>query len=338
MPAQDDPSLMMINANNVGFGTVRLDPAADAGDYLNHLALTPAQMPSVYYGSPLNNNSVRLRPLHEHGFVATTAGTRLYFAVAGLLGDMQNPRNALSTSWEAVTDPVYKSKYYVYVRLGVSGNDFAQTLAALQNAAQLITTDELVNANAANNVTGLTRVVYVTAGDLAGTFWAFKRSGWKSDFIGRSDVNKRYRPLCLMDFPIGAMQVAAAQATGANFGNALALIPDDRANVHVGHSLIDANNLRAYYQAQVYPSPAGNVAGNTIWTNFSRLGTFLQRASNPGLHGVAVTGPIIRAGQQYYPRDYFRSFPVYDRNLPSVQVTANQAGTMAAMINGFVNA
>jgi hypothetical protein len=141
-----------------------------------------------------------------------------------------------------------------------------------------------------------------------------------------------------MDFPIGAMQVASAQATGANFGNALALKPDDRVNVHVGHSLIDANNLRAYYQAQVYPSPAGNVAGNTIWTNFGRLGTFIQRASYPGLHGVAVTGPIIRAGQQYYPRDYFRSFPVYDRNLPSIQVTANQAGTMAAMISGFVNA
>lgn len=337
MPAQDDPSLMMINANNAGFGTVRLDPAADAGDYLNHLALTPAQMPSVYYGGLLNNTSLRLRPLHEHGFVATTAGTRLYFAVAGLLGDMQNPRNALSTSWEAVADPVYKSKYYVYVRLGVSGTDFAQTLAALQNAAQLITTDELVNANAASNVTGLTRVVYVTAGALAGTFWAFKRSGWKSAFFG-SDVNKRYRPLCLMDFPIAANQVATAQETGADYGHALALIPNDRANVHVGHSLIDVNNLRAYYQAQVYPSPAGNVGGDTIWTNFTRLGTYQQRASYPGLHGVAVTGPMIQAGDQYYPRDYFRSFPVYNRNLASLQVTANQAGVIAAMINGFVAA
>ncbi|WP_430513248.1 hypothetical protein [Pannonibacter phragmitetus] len=338
MPPQDDASLMMINANNTGFGTVRLDPQADEGNYLNHLALTPQQMPSVYYGSPINNNTLRLRPLHEHGFVGTTAGTRLYFAVAGLLDEMHDPRNALSTSWEAVTDPIYKSKYYVYVRLGVSGANFAQTLAALQNTADLMSTDELVNANAASNVTGPTRVVYVTGGDLAGTFWAFKRSGWKSDIFGRSDLNKRYRPLCLMDFPIGGAQVGAAQATGPNFGNALALIPDDRANVHVGHSLIDANNLRAYYQAQVYPSPAGNVDGDTIWTNFNRLGSFIQRASYPGLHGVAVTGPVIRAGSQYYPRDYFRSFPAYDRNLPSTQVTANQAGTIAAMINGFVGA
>lgn len=336
MPPQDDVSLMLINRHNVGFGTVRLDPQADGGNYADHLELMPQQMPSIYYGSPINNDTLRLRPLHEHGFAVTTASTRLYFAVAGLLEEMQNPRNALSTSWEAVADPIYKSKYYVYVRLGVSGADFAQTLAALKNAAQLITTDELVNANAASNVTGLTRVVYVTAGELAGTFWAFKRSGWKSAIFG-SDVNKRYRPLCLMDFPIGAMQVAAAQATGANFGNALALIPNDRANVHVGHSLIDSNNLRAYYQVQDYPSPAGNVAGNTIWTNFDRLGSFIQRASYPGLHGVAVTGPVIRSGDQYYPRDYFCSFPVYSRNLTYIQVTAKQAGTIAAMIDGFVN-
>ncbi len=338
MPAQDDPSLMMINEGNVGFGTVRLNPAADAGNYLDQLALAPQQMPSIYYGSPLNNNTLRLRPLHEHGFVGTTAATRLYFAVAGLLEEMHDPRNALSTNWEMVTDPVYKSKYYVYVRLGVSGANFAQTLAKLQNAAVLMTTEELVNANAASNVTGLTRVVYITDGALAGTFWAFKRSGWKSDFLGRSDLNKRYRPLCLMDFPIGAGQVVAAQDEGPNFGNALALIPDDQASVHVGHSLIDGNNLRAYYRANVYPSPAGNVDGGTIWTNFDRLGSFIQRASYPGLHGVAVTGPVIRAGNQYYPRDYFRSFPVYDRTLTSIQVSANQAGTIAAMINGFVNA
>jgi hypothetical protein len=338
MPAQNDPSLIMINEGNVGFGTVRLDPAADARNYLNELVLLPKQMPSVYYGSPLNNKTLRLRPLHEEGFVGTAAETRLYFAVAGLLDEMHNPRNALSKNWEMVTDPVYKSKYYVYVRLGVSGADFAQTLLKLQSAAVPMTTGQLVDANRASNVTGLTRVVYITDGDLAGTFWAFKRSGWKSDFFGRSDLNKRYRPLCLMDFPIRGGQVVAAQAAGPDFGNALALIPDDRA-VHMGHSLIDAGNLKAYYQAQTYLNLAdGDVAGRTVWTNLNLLGSFIQRASYPGVDGVAVTGPVIRAAEQYYPRVYFRSFPKYNPSLSSNDVTKSQVRTIATMIDGFVNA
>ncbi|NBN64485.1 hypothetical protein GWI72_12130 [Microvirga tunisiensis] len=337
MPAQDDPSLSMINVNNAGFGTLRLDPAAEAGNYRDHLLPALSQMPSVYYGTALATLSVRLRPLHEHGFVATGASTRLYFAVAGMLDDMQNPRTALSTSWENVGGPVMKSRYYVYARLGVSGGDVLTSVAALQAGAEQVSTAELVAANGASNVSGPTRVAYVTDGALAGTFWAFKHAGWRSSILPDA-VNRRYRPLCLMDFRIDPAQVGAARADGADFGATLALVPAARNQVHLGHGLIDVQNLRAFYQGQTYASPVGNVAGNTIWTNFNRLGTYQQRASYQGFDGVAVTGPLMRGGEQYFPLGYFRTFPVLAAGLPANEIAQRQCGVVAAMINGFVNA
>ncbi|WP_122519385.1 hypothetical protein [Pannonibacter phragmitetus] len=332
MPQQTDATLQMIDANNAGFGTVRLDPRAESSNYEDHLVLQGTQLPSTYYGLAGSDNTTRFRPLHQAGFLATTARTRVYFAVAGMINQITNPRTALSSSLQQVQGPVYKSKYYVFVRLGVSLADFQATIAAMIANAQAITTGDLVDINGRSQATGPTGLYYVNAGALEGTFWARKNAGWESSFFP-SKINKRLRPLCLMDFRIQPNQVAAAQGTGAAYAASIALVPTARNQVHTGHTLMTPAALANWYAGQNFASLAGNVAGATIWNKYDWLGQYQQNASF-ATNNYDVAGPRIASGSEYYAREFFNLFPVTN---PNANAKTAQSQSIVSMIDGFVN-
>ncbi|GAA0778914.1 hypothetical protein E1180_19380 [Roseibium denhamense] len=339
MPVQTDPTLQLINPNNAGFGTVRLLDAAYTSDFRYNLGLKPLQMPSVYYAenSGLSDMSSRFRPLHEHGFLSVIGNFRLYFAVAGL--QMENPRNALTTNLEQVGGDVYKSKYYVFVKLGINYTDFQAALTSMRNQAANMSTAQLIAANAGKNVTGPTGIVYINAGALQGTFWAHKNSGWEFSIFS-SDVNKLYRPMSLMDFPIAPGDAATARLSSGRYGESLQLIPTSRRQVHHGHSIIDPANLAAYYAAQAYPDGAGGgatIAGATVWNNFQRLGNYRQYIALASNNALSAQRTEIVPGNEYYERDMFkRSYP-YRQRLTSDAATALQTSAVANMVSGFVN-
>ncbi|MTI00629.1 hypothetical protein [Roseibium sp. RKSG952] len=337
MPVQTDPTLQLIQPGNVGFGTVRLVNGAYSTNFQYNLSLLPLQMPSGYFAenTGFSDMSSRLRPLHEHGFVSVVGNFKLYFAVAGL--PMNNPRSALTTNLELVGGNVYKSKYYVFAKLGVNYTDFQAALAAMHNQATMLTTDQLRAANGNQSAGGPTGIVYITAGDLQGTYWARKNSGWEFS-VFPSDVNGIYRPMSLMDFSIAPNQVATARLSGNQYAQSLQLIPTESNRVHSGHSIIDPANLAAYYGAQAYPNGAGgNIAGGTVWANLSRLGNYKQYiglASN----GAVAPGPTeIMAGQEYYSQDMFRYVYPYRQQLSSADAKTAQTAAIANMINAFVN-
>ncbi|SUA99853.1 Uncharacterised protein [Pannonibacter phragmitetus] len=332
MPAQNDATLQMINANNAGFGTMRFDPRADSGNYQDHLVMQGNQLPSVYYGLAGSDDTTRFRPLHRAGFLATTARTRVYFAVAGMINQITNPRTALSSSLQQVQGPVYKSKYYVFVRLGVNLVDFQASIAAMIANAQAITTDDLVDMNARSQATGPTGLYYVNAGALTGTFWARKHAGWESSFFP-SNVNKRLRPLCLMDFRIQPNQVVTAQGTGAAYAASIALVPTARNQVHTGHTLITPGALANWYAAQNFASLGAPVPGATIWNKYDWLGQYQQNASF-ATNNYDITGPQIASGNEYYARDFFNLFPVTN---PNANAGTAQSQSIVSMIDGFVN-
>lgn len=332
MPAQTDTTLQMINANNAGFGTVRLDPRTEESNYRDHLTLQGTQLPSTYYGLAGSDNTTRFRPLHRSGFLATTARTRVYFAVAGMIDQISNPRAALSSGLQQVQGPVYKSKNFVFVRLGVSLADFQASIAAMIANATAITTDDLVDLNARSQATGPTGLYYVNAGSLSGTFWARKNAGWEKSLLP-SNMNKRLRPLCLMDFRIPANQVATAQGTGAAYAGSIALVPTSRNQVHTGHTLITPAALANWYAAQNFISLAGNVAGATVWTKYDWLGQYQQTASF-ATNNYAINGPQIASGNEYYAREFFRQFPLVNVNAGA---STAQSQSIVSMINGFVN-
>ncbi|MDD7911356.1 hypothetical protein PUV47_15605 [Pseudovibrio exalbescens] len=335
MPVQNNASLQIINVNNIGFGTIRLQPQAYVSQFRYNLEFEDGQLPSIYFAAnpTVSNYSMRLRPLHEHGFCPTNGGTRMYFAVAGL--QMENPRNALSTNLEQVTGSIYKSKYYVFIKLGVSQTDFIAAIAALQTSSTQMSTQELQEANAAKNVTGATRTVYVNEGTLAGTFWAHKHSGWESGLMG-SSANKLYRPMELMDFSIQGGDVAQAQGVGDQYANSLNLIPTDSANVHSGHSLIDPEKLRAYYIAQADPAGTGNITGTEIWNNLFRLGQYQQFHSLYANNGQVSRTEIV-PGSQTFPLSMFRYYPSYNRNIDTATMSTTQRQYICSLIGGFVN-
>lgn len=332
MPVQNDATLQMINANNAGFGTVRLDPRAETGNYQDHLAIQAGQLPSVYYGLAGSDNTTRFRPLHRSGLLATTARTRLYFAVAGMIGQITNPRAALTTNMQHVCGPVYTSRFYVFVRLGVTLTDFQTSLQAMQTVAQTISTDDLQDMNVTAQASGGTGVYYVNSGALAGTFWAHKDTGWETSILP-SAVNNRLRPLCLMDFRIQPSQVAVAQGTGPAYPASLALAPDTRGRVHTGHTLIAPGALANWYAAQSFASLGAPVPGATIWNKYDWLGQYQQTASF-ATNNYAITGPQIASGNEYYARDFFNLFPVTN---PNADAATAQSQSIVSMIDGFVN-
>lgn len=335
MPVQNNASLQIINQNNIGFGTIRLQQEAYASNYRYNLNFAAGQLPSIYLGQDpaISNDTVRLRPLHAHGFLATTGATRLYFAVAGL--PMENPHNALTTRLEHVVGPIYKSRYYVFVRLGVTRSDFNQVITDLINDSRHMTTAQLQAANAAKNVREPTHTVYVNQGDLSGTFWGFKHAGWEHSFFG-SNVNNLYRPLNLMDFPIQGGEVGTAQGIGNQYRASLDLIPRDRRRVHSGHSLIDGNGLQAYYAAQPDPSGVNVITGQQLWDRLFRLGQYRQ-FFGAETNGVQIQQREILPGGQVFPQSLFRYFPTYNNNRPVPQILARQREYICRLIAGFVN-
>ncbi len=298
MPATD-PTLNLITANNRCFGTIRYDAEAAQSDYNQELNFSAGQLPSTYFADDTADSywSCRLRPLHEAGFAVTERSCRLYFAVAGLPSTAL--RSDLKYNTEQVEGVIYKSKYYVFVRLGVTHGTINNTLTDLTAEAQTLSTDQLRNANLNKNVSGPTRVVYVNEGELTGTFWAHKHSGWGSGF-GRRAYEGMYRPLELRDFRIDANQVAQAQATGNGYRNSLNLIPDDYHRIHPGHALILTTALADYYEHNV-PTVNG-VTGTTIWDNLLNLSA-RDQIYDPGqtINGVSVAQYQMIAGEEYFP-------------------------------------
>lgn len=320
MPATD-PTLNMITANNRSFGTIRFDEQAAQTDYNQGLNFAAGQLPSSYFADSAvgSSYSCRLRPLHEAGFVVTQRSTRLYLAVAGL--PSTTLKSDLRNNTEQVSGVVYKSKYYVFVKLGVMHGTINNTLTALVNGAQTISTAQLQNANLNKNVRGPTRVVYINQGALQGTFWAHKHAGWGTGF-GRGSYDGMYRPLQLKDFRIAANHVAQAEAVGNGYRASLNLIPDDYRRIHSGHALMDVAALGNFYTNAV-PTVNG-ITGATIWNNLMRLSARDQIFdTGQTVNGVNVAPYPIMSGEEYF-------------SLREMHGSEHQKQTIYNMINAFL--
>ncbi|WP_310621133.1 hypothetical protein [Flexibacterium corallicola] len=338
MAVQNNAELRIIQVGNIGFGTIRLENDASSTGYRYGLDLKPNQFPSIYYSTlpTTGHTSVRLRPLHKYGFCSGNAETRLYFAVAGL--SMNDPREALTYNLQNVTGRIYESKYYVFSKLGVDQQDINYSMADLQTSSTKMSTDELKNANAAKNVTGNTRVVYITSGELSGTFWAYLRTGWESNYFGGSSVNSLYRPMCLMDFSIQANDVNTAKGYDGNFRASLNLVPQTKytQGFHTGHNLIDPNHLKAYYEGQNDPGGNHGINGTTFWANLHRLGLYRQ-FYNIASNATAIDQNEILPGAQLISEFMLYYYPEYAPRANSNTVKALQRSMICNMIGGFVN-
>lgn len=336
MPVQDNASLRIIQPDNACFGTMRFTEACTSTNFRYNLAFQDGQLPSIYCADdPGNSNqSLRLRPYHKHGFNPVGGYTRFYWAVAGLTAEIDDPRNALSTDMEQLCGPVYQSRYYVFVRLGVDRTHLQASLQALSAAVPAISTQQLIDRNAAREAPDGTGAVYINAGALAGTFWAVKSPVW-TNTIGQADRNNLYRPFTLLDFKIDDGAVATAQ--GEDMAAAVALVPEDRADVHRGHGLITADGLHAYYGSQTYSNgQGGTIPGAVIWTNLFRLGAYKQYiglASN----GAVTLPSEIQPRQGVYRQDMFKYFPYYTRNRDDDARAELQLAAICNMINNFVD-
>ena len=336
MPVQNNAGMQIIRETNACFGTMRFVNGASASNYRYNLSLQPGQLPSVYYANDPNvsNDTLRLRPLHQNGFAVGAAGTRLYFAIAGL--PMVNPRNALSTNLNQVTGEIYESQYYVFVKLGVDKTHIRNALTDLITNAEQITTQQLRTANGNQNVNGNTRVARITDGELAGTFWGYRSGGWGA---GPSAYDGKYLPMNLLDFAVGGGQINQAQGTGGNYANSLNVVPQNVNQVHTGHSMIYVNQLRDYYYDQNNPGGAGsNVTGQQVWDNFSLLGQYRQYTGLVS-NGTGLVTTEILPLRRFYPTDMFNYFPTYDpfNAVPLVAKQASQRLVTCEMIGAFVN-
>ncbi|MEP3048522.1 MAG: hypothetical protein ABJL55_14390 [Roseibium sp.] len=336
MPVQDNASLRMIQQANACFGTMRFTEACEDTFYRYNLAFKNGQLPSIYCAdNPDNSNqSLRLRPYHNHGFNAVGGATRLYWAVAGLTGEIDNPRTALSTEMEQVCGPVYQSRYYVFVRLGVDRNVIQQSLQALIASVPNITTQQLVDLNAAQEAVAGTIAVFINEGALSGTYWAIKNPVWTNALDGGAR-NNLYRPMTLVDFRLPDDDVDTAQ--GDDMAAAVQLMPENRDRVHRGHGLITVDGLQTYYGTQNYPNgQGGQIPGGNIWTNLFRLGAYKQYfglASN-GVPGITAE---IQPRQGIYRRNMFEYFPYYDHDRDDDTKAQLQLAAICNMINNFVD-
>ncbi|MBO6755198.1 MAG: hypothetical protein JJ902_02650 [Roseibium sp.] len=335
MADQTNASLKIIQAANACFGTMRFVDACEATHFQYNIMFSNGQLPSIYCADDpaQSDNSVRLRPRHKDGFCAIGAQTRLYFAVAGLTGQIQNLETALSTDMALVGGPVYQSRYYVFVRLGVDRDTIQGNLGGLIHQATAVTTQQLIDLNAAREDPPATQVLYVNQGALLGTFWVSKLPYWTTP--ADAAPNRLYRPLDLIDFEIEAEQVPVAQ--GDDMAAVLDLVPEDDEDIHYGHSLITGPGLQAYYGAQNYDNGrGGTIPGATIWANLFRLGAFKQY-HGLSANGVAGAATEILPDAEIYSLDMFDFYPDYSEDRDDDAKAALQLPAICNMISNFVD-
>lgn len=286
MTAQTNPKLSIIEEDNIGFGTIRLN--------VNNpqIAFAAMQLPSMYYGQRSSYLTTRYRPFHEHGFTITNAGTRIYAAAAGPripLGRNDVPINDHNVNgWNGY---LHRTDDWLMFVLGVSLEDFRAQLTGIINKATKWTTETFLASNPAANAPS-SSVIYITSGALMGTFWGVKYGGWTDG------APYRYYPFFVRDYRIDAARIpyiynAMGQLNQAALYNEFM---NGRANVaprgyHRGHVLCTLDGLKKFYsentvdvQTKLQRNPAvPDIATKNLFTRLQAIGLRVQTVNYPAM-------------------------------------------------------
>ncbi|MFN4168977.1 MAG: hypothetical protein ACK4HD_11760 [Pannonibacter phragmitetus] len=283
MTAQTNPTLSIIEEDNIGFGTVRLNNAQDA--------FKAMQLPSMYYGQRSSYLTTRYRPFHRHGFTITNAGTRIYAAAAGPgvpLGQNDVPANDHNVNgWNGY---LHRTDDWLMFVLGVSLEDFRAQLAGIINKATKWTTETFLASNPAANAPN-SSVIYITSGALMGTFWGLKYGGWNAG------VQYQYYPFVVRDYRFPANNIAniyngMGQLNQAALYNAFMNGRGAAAHYHSGHSLCTLDGLKRFYsvntvdvQTPLQANPAvPDIATKNLFTRLQAIGPRVQTVNYPALN------------------------------------------------------
>lgn len=280
MTAQTNPTLSIIEEDNIGFGTVRLNNAQDA--------FKAMQLPSMYYGQRSSYLTTRYRPFHRDGFTITNAGTRIYAAAAGP-GDplRQNDVPANDHNVNGWNGYLHRTDDWLMFVLGVSLEDFRAQLAGIINKATKWTTETFLASNPAANAPS-SSVIYITSGALMGTFWGLKYSGWTAG------VQYQYYPFLVRDYRIPANNIAniyngMGQLNQAALYNAFMNGRAAAGHYHRGHVLCTVEGLKRFYsvnsvdvQTPLQAIPAApDIATKNLFTRLQAIGPRVQTVNYP---------------------------------------------------------
>lgn len=336
MVAQTNLTLVQMSAGDIAFGTLNADNGVVA----------EVQLPSTYFGSVFSPKTVRLRPFHRDGFAIVPAQTRIYAMVSGPIdanGNLPLGRTSVPLNEHSVngmSNLLHRSDDWLMVPLGVSLQQITLQLEQLIDRSVKMTTHEFLP-NMTVNAAPHSRVIYITNGSLAGTFWGLKFGGWTNG------QQFRYHPFEVRDYPFNSARISNFDNNGNINQNELynefmqGRATVQNAQYHSGHALITKSGLKQYYDSHVvdvqsiygFNPPVLPIATRRLLPHLLGLGEIQQHVNFPALN---YNNRLILPGESLFPINDVQNQPVAF-GLPPGPIQPTVAELQAAQFRAVVD-